>query len=254
MFDQSNEWLIKQYVELGRSPYEIAEELETYPNAVRRQLKKLGIQLRGQDEAQKQSLKRGRRRHPTKGQKRPEFVKEQIGETVYHKYKYKNEDEKKQFVEKIKHSWSQLSKEKKKAIHRKAHKALLTAAKEGSKLEKILVKRLLDKGIEVLYHTKTMVVDSEMHFDVLLPEHGIIIEIDGPQHRDSIFGDKKFNRQQRCDMKKEAQVLANGYKMIRIKYNGWHPREVHVKRLIQRIIELIGTDFRLETLEYGMIN
>ena len=49
------------------STYQIAEKLKTYPNKIRRVLKKHNIVLRGAKDAQTTALKTGRAKHPTAG-------------------------------------------------------------------------------------------------------------------------------------------------------------------------------------------
>ena len=61
---------IDLYEQEGKSTYEIAEEIGTYPNKIRRILKKHGISLKSRSEAQKNALEGGRAKHPTGGKKR----------------------------------------------------------------------------------------------------------------------------------------------------------------------------------------
>ena len=44
--EQNRDFLVNSYVSENKSTYEIAEELNTYPNKIRRALKSLGIQLK----------------------------------------------------------------------------------------------------------------------------------------------------------------------------------------------------------------
>ena len=54
--------VIKLYNKENRSTYEIAEMLETYPNKIRRTLKKHGYELKSKSSAQSNALKRGKQR------------------------------------------------------------------------------------------------------------------------------------------------------------------------------------------------
>ena len=60
---------------------QIATELNTYPNKIRREAKRLGIQSRTKSVAQKEALKEGRSLHPTKGKKLHENTKLKISES-----------------------------------------------------------------------------------------------------------------------------------------------------------------------------
>ena len=68
---QNNQW----------STYQIAEKLQTYPNKIRRVLKKHGIVLRGSKDAQKNALNNGRAKHPTAGTTRSVETKKIISES-----------------------------------------------------------------------------------------------------------------------------------------------------------------------------
>ena len=59
--------IIQLYQEENLSTHHIADKFSTYPNKIRRILKKHGVQLRGKGEAQKIALEQGRTEHPTKG-------------------------------------------------------------------------------------------------------------------------------------------------------------------------------------------
>ena len=52
--------IIQLYQEKNFSTHQLAEKFDTYPNKIRRILKKHGVQLRGKGEAQKIALEQGR--------------------------------------------------------------------------------------------------------------------------------------------------------------------------------------------------
>ena len=65
--------VIELYNEKNKSTYEIAKQLETYPNKIRRTLIKHGYELKDKSAAQKAALNSGRSLHPTAGKKRTEL-------------------------------------------------------------------------------------------------------------------------------------------------------------------------------------
>ena len=79
------EFIIDQYTNHKKSTYEIAQELKTYPNKIRRALNTLGVDLRDKSKAQTIAIQSGRHEHPTKGKKRTEAEKIAIsnGMTTY---------------------------------------------------------------------------------------------------------------------------------------------------------------------------
>ena len=62
--------IAKMYTEECMSTYEIAKELNTYPNKIRRYLKKNGIELKNKSSAQKNALDKGISKIPTRGKRR----------------------------------------------------------------------------------------------------------------------------------------------------------------------------------------
>ena len=111
--DVHRDFLIKSYVEDNRSTYEIAEELETYPNKIRRALKHLGIGLRDKSKAQSAALASGRHKHPTKGTNRPESVKIQISEQMFNYWDTMDDKERDRRSNLSKQQWEAMSEEDK---------------------------------------------------------------------------------------------------------------------------------------------
>ena len=72
--------VIVLYQEEEWSTYQIAEKLGTYPNKIRRILKKNGIHLRTRSNAQKNALSSGRSSHPTAGTTMSEETKMKISD------------------------------------------------------------------------------------------------------------------------------------------------------------------------------
>ena len=72
--------IIKLYKSGDYSTYELAEKFETYPNKIRRILRKNGVPLRSKSAAQKHALKKGRAEHPTKGKTQSDATKRKISD------------------------------------------------------------------------------------------------------------------------------------------------------------------------------
>ena len=70
--------IITMYTKQHKSTYEIAEELNTYPNRIRRILIKSGINLKTKSEAQKNAIESGTAVHPTSGKIRTKEEKLKI--------------------------------------------------------------------------------------------------------------------------------------------------------------------------------
>ncbi len=88
---KTSDFYYREYIELEKSITQIASELNTYPNNVRRQLKKFGIKIRSKSETQRLALKHKRAVSPTQGKKRDEETRKKISETLKLKHKEEND-------------------------------------------------------------------------------------------------------------------------------------------------------------------
>ena len=73
--------IVKLYNSGNYSTYELAEKFNTYPNKIRRILRKNGVPLRTKSAAQKNALRKGRASHPTKGKNQSEATKRKISDS-----------------------------------------------------------------------------------------------------------------------------------------------------------------------------
>jgi len=240
-----NEEIFKMYDE-GRSPYEIAEVLKTYPNKIRRILKKAGKPIRDRGEAQKKALASGRVAHPTKGKQRSEATKLEISATMQETWKAKSPDQVRQHAERSKTRWEARSEEDKRAFLDEGRKAIRNSAKNGSKLERFLLLELNTKGYETQFHREHVFGGQRLQFDLFLPNEKIIIEVDGPSHKEAIWGQVNFNRNKKNDVIKEGLSILNGYNMIRVLHDGKIPSKINQANLVKNVIimveELKGTN------------
>ena len=78
--------IIDMYTKQSKSTYQISKELNTYPNKIRRILRKNGVEMKDRSEAQKNALAQGVSKIPTQGHKRSEKEKIKIDmQTTKHK-------------------------------------------------------------------------------------------------------------------------------------------------------------------------
>jgi very-short-patch-repair endonuclease len=202
----------------NKSTYEIAEYFKTYPNKIRRLLKKAGVQTRNHAEAQSSALKSGRTTHPTKGKPRTEKTKNAIGEKVYVYWKNLDQKKKEKWVEKCRERWNHLDAAAKEKIYINAGEGIRKAAKEGSILEKFLLNFLREAGYDVIFHKTGLVINDKLEVDLFCPALKTVIEIDGPSHFLPIWGEDKLKQVINADSHKSGLLLAEGYVIIRIKY------------------------------------
>ena len=211
------EFLIEQYVNKKRSTYEIAQDLKTYPNKVRRALKSLGIDLRDKSQAQSVAIASGRHEHPTKGKVRTEAEKVAISDGMHSYWKNMEDEERDRRSELSKKQWASMSDEDKANLRRMAAEAVRRASKEGSKIEKFLYEGLTEKGYAPIFHKKGLIPNENMEVDIFVPSLKTAIEIDGPAHFLPIWGEESLQKHIRADAIKAGSFINRGFVVLRVK-------------------------------------
>lgn len=211
------ERLVEAYVNEEKSTYEIAKELNTYPNKVRAALQFLGVTLRDYKAAQKTALERGRSKHPTQGKTLSEEHKRRVGRSRSKAWASISDAERERLSQIGKAQWAAMSEEEKAELRRLAAQAVRESSKEGSMAEKYVVTKLREAGLTVNFHVKGLIVNSNLEVDMFLPELKTAIEIDGPAHFLPIWGEESLKKHQKADAEKEGLLLNAGYALIRVK-------------------------------------
>lgn len=205
------------YVNRKKSFADIAKEYDTYPNKIRRDAKSFNIVIRDKSEAQKNALVSGKHKHPTKGQKRSDQVKDKIGNSVMNSWDKLSEDELKARKQIAKNNWDKLSDIQKNNMQKAATTAVREASKVGSKLEKYFLSALLKDGYVVEFHKEQTLVNTKLQIDLFLPKLNIAIEVDGPSHFEPVWGQDALEKNITYDNKKEGLIIGRGWYLIRIK-------------------------------------
>ena len=101
------------YITNNQSWGEIAKNLETYPNKVRRDATRLGVVSRDKSQAQKTAIQQGRHEHPTAGKTQSDVTKMKISESQGKVWDSMTEEER-QYRSKIgNESWNKKTEEEK---------------------------------------------------------------------------------------------------------------------------------------------
>jgi len=217
---EKKQTLEKMYVFENKSLAQIATNLNTYPNKIRRDAKKFNIELRNKSEAQKNALNKGTHNHPTKGKKRQQEVKDKIGQSVMKSWENLTEEELFERREQSRLRWLNLSQEQKDNMLKLANEAVRKSSKEGSKLEKFLLSKLLADGYKVNFHQEHILSNSKLQIDIFIPRLNLAIEVDGPSHFEEIWGTEALSRNTKYDQKKEGLLVGKGLKLLRVRQNG----------------------------------
>ena len=63
----------------------------------------------------------------------------------------------------------------------------------------------------------TWFTNTKLHIDLFIAKLNTAIEIDGPSHYISVWGDESLARNQKYDQKKNGLIIGKGLRLIRIK-------------------------------------
>lgn len=214
---QKKDILFKMYLEQRLSLAEIAKQLNTYSNKLRRDAIKFDIKLRDKSKAQKNALKSGRHKHPTKGTERDDETKSKIGLGVLKNWENLSDAEKAARQEAARKNWENLSEEERANILKAANNAVRETSKIGSKLERYLHEKLLADGYKVDFHKEQMLLNTKLQIDLFLPSMSVAIEIDGPSHFKEVWGKDVLSKNIKYDNKKTGLILGKGLVLIRIR-------------------------------------
>jgi len=240
------EYLVEEYVNKQRSTHEIAEELGTYPNRVRRALNKFGIPVRSRSEAQLVALEQGRQEHPTRGKKLSPERKVQIGERMAEQWGSMSDEERKRRSEISKKQWETMDEGRRESLQKKALDAVRVAADTGSRLEKYLIRGLTQAKYPVDFHVQL----DRQHIDMVVGRKvgqfkGMAVEVNGPSHYKPIWGDDYYEKRAASDVKKVGMLVGSNFLVIIIKDTKGSPSEIRMRTTLQKllsIIELAKTD------------
>ncbi len=211
-----NKEIVRLYMEDNESIPSIAEKFSTYHNMIRRILVKNGVQMRDKSEAQKLALSTKRTVHPTEGKPMSDATKAKISDKMGEVWDNKTPEELEAWRKARKEQMDNMPKEQFEAQHKAALDAVRESSKYGSKLEQYLVKELRKADYEVQLHTDHIVANERLRLDLFLPYNNMVIEVDGPSHREEIWGKDSLDRQHDADMSKNGLLLVKGYNILRI--------------------------------------
>jgi very-short-patch-repair endonuclease len=231
--------IVKLYDE-GKSPYEIAELYKTYPNKIRRILKKYRGDLRTKSEAQSIGMKSGRIPHPTKGKKLSESAKIKISEKVHEYWQNISEDELSKHVERSRARWNNLSVAARKDMQDKALDGIRRTIKEGSRLERAVLEAIQKAGFSAEFHRKNLVLNEKLEADIYISSLNTIIEIDGPSHFLPIWGEDKLKQTMKADAEKAGLAISRGFVVVRIKCLADTILERHKRQAIELVLKTLN--------------
>ena len=209
--------IIEYYINHQKSLGDIAKKFNTYANKIRRDAIRLKIPLRDKSQAQKNALKNGSHKHPTKGTNRSDLTKDKIGKSLIESWNNMEDGAKKARQQKAKIAWESKTDDEKANMLKRANLAVRETSKVGSKLEKFLLNELIKLGLRPEFHKEQPLANTKLQIDIYLPTISTAIEIDGPSHFLPVWGEDALNKNKNYDNKKTGLILGKGMFLIRIK-------------------------------------
>lgn len=237
----NKEWLEQKYTVENLSTQRIAALLDTFPNTVRRALKRHGIALRDKKEAQVNFLEE--HDHPMLGRERTEEEKKKISQGIQTAWDAMTDEEKIALKEKMsetaKMKWEWMSEEDRDANILKMHKANREKSGEGSKNENMVAAMLVEAGFKIDQRTYDYSPQNRYEIDIAIPAHNIAIEWDGAAHFEAIYGEDSLKRTMAKDEKKNGALIGQGWTLIRARDHSTSHSVAFCQRAVNKIIAAI---------------
>jgi len=237
----SYEYLYEEYEKKRRSTKSIAEEHGTYPNTIRRCLKKYGFTIRDKSEAQKNFIEiHG---SPMLGRERSREEKERISQGLQEYWSTLDEPEKDQIKKKMaetaKKQWETLSDhERKESIYR-MHLASKSRMYMGSKNENLVADMLVQSGYRIFQRTTDYTPGNRFEIDIAIPDLRIAIEWDGATHFLPIYGQEHLDKVMEKDEIKNKILIGNGWRVLRCRDHSTAHSKAFCRRAVDTIVETI---------------
>lgn len=207
--------IVKAYND-GASTYELADKYDTYPNKIRRLLKKEGVKIRSKSDAQSAAIKTGRHKHPTKGTQRDEETRLKISSSMVDYFSDISDEEMQKRVDSSTERWYNMTEKERADFIKMGNKAIRQSKVDGSKLENLVMDALKEAGYAPIFHDDNILPKRKLEVDINLPTYMTAIEVDGPSHFLPIWGEDKLKKQKKFDKDKNALLTNHGFKVIRI--------------------------------------
>ena len=237
--DKEKKTLLKnKYANERLSFAEIARQVGTYANRVRRDASKLGIKTRNRSEAAKVALDSGRSKHPTKGKSHTEETKIKISESQGKVWDSLTDKDRTLRSNIGKESWEKKTDSEKRETLEKGSQAIREASRIGSKLERYLLVELTKIGYEVQFHKEHLLRNQRLEIDLYVNDTSTAIEVDGPSHFEPVWGEENLERNKRSDRQKTGLIISEGMVLIRIKQDK-RSSQRYFRKVLQEVVEAL---------------
>ncbi len=139
-----------------------------------------GIARRSRAEAQANALSKNPNAHPTAGKPRPESVREKIAERLADHWELMPWRDRRALIAARKAAWEAKPPEERAALQKAGRDAARKARREGSALEREILKAFAEAGHDPVWRPGFC--------DVWVPSLGVAVEVCGPSHVKPVWG------------------------------------------------------------------
>lgn len=235
-----------------------------YPMKISRILKKgrkegLMKCMRNSQTAAKVAVRKGRLKCPTKGRERTPEEKENISQGISKFLDEMTEEEREAYRKAIADAqhkrWENMSEKEKSELAKKMKDGINNRIQTGiSHIQKAIHEELKDRGLgSVLCYKLDAYTNLEIDICIMDKKLGsFAIEVDGITHYKPVYGEDTLKGIQESDKRKNAKLVGEGYKVLRLKTEG----ENTSRRIVRRVCNYIEnwmSDKNSDKLTYAII-
>ena len=236
-----NEQIVRElYLEQGLSMRAVAKKVGVPLATLSRFMKRVGIGARSKGEAQKNYLKE--HDHQMKGRKHSDETKKKISHSLGDFWDSLDDEQREEVKRKIgsawQRKWAGMSDQERKLMMEGLASKARDAQGNGSRLERFIAEELRKRGYTVEERSTNYTSGKDFEVDLALPKERIAIEVDGPTHFLAIYGDEHLAQQRERDARKDDQVNAVGYNMLRVRDNNGPLSQLRIDKIEQAIKEI----------------
>ena len=215
---------------------DIAKLLNTSPNSISRMFKKYGAESLSTSEIIRKKIKNG-----SIVPNHPEWTEEQklnFSEKTAKSWE-NNPNRNDSYKEEAREKWNALTEAEKKKQSKKMLDGVREASKNGSRLEHVLAEEIRKFGFLSIKHKVNVLPNSDLEFDLYIPEIGTIIEVDGPSHYSPIWGEERLKKNKERDAEKAGSAINMKFNFIRVIQSKNTISQIYVRTISKKLIDCL---------------
>jgi len=228
------------YLKQGLSMRKVAKALNAPLATLSRFMKKHEITARDKAQAQKNYLKDND--HQMRGHKHSVETKKKISSGLGEYWDSLSDGEREEARKRIgagwKRKWAGMSDQERRSMMEDLSSRAKAVQGQGSRLEHFIADELRNRGYVVEERSTNYTAGKSFEVDLALPVEMIAIEVDGPTHFLTPYGEEHLTKQQEKDSRKDDMMNAAGYSVLRVRDNNGPLSQLRINKIEQAIKEI----------------